>query len=121
MTNPLVFVSPEGSLKFAHIPRIEEGSVSVYLESITNFQRSSASQLMRNILSVCTEEQTSFFSKIYTDPLWDIPEWDKMFFPASGAAEVIYDKSKNQSNVQGISKLYVLNDYAAEIDRINPF
>ena len=117
VTDPIIFVSPKGALKVAHMPRVEEGSTAVYLEGVTDMERSSASQLMRSILSMGSEKQTLFFSKIYKNPLGDIPEWDKMFFPASDAAEVIYDKSKDQSNVQEISKLYVLNDYAAEIDR----
>lgn len=120
-TSLMLFVLPDGTLKVSQMPYVEEGRSGQYLlESISDLHRSSASMLMREILSIGTEENTSFLSKLYyTDPALkiEIPPSDVLLFPTQDVAEVLFEKSVNQSSINNFSPQYVLNDYKAEIDK----
>lgn len=111
-----LFVTHDGSLKIAHMPFAED-EITLYLESISDLQRSSASSLMREIVSIETEEHKSFLSKIYFDPSADISRSNKISFPSPDSEVIIFEKSANQSSIHNYNKLYVLKDYQVEIRR----
>lgn len=108
-----LFVSPDDSLKIAHLPYAED-EITLYLESLSDLKRSSASSLMREIVSTETEEHKSFLSKIYkTDPTLkiEISPSEIISYPTNDVAEVLFEKSVHQSSINNFSPQYVLNDY----------